>query len=173
MSGFNEFMGKVGFLANKAAEKTKDLAAVAAEKTKQVSRVTKLNMDISGQRETIRKAYAELGRLYYEAHKADPEPDLAQVCLQIDQANDAIASMEAEIARIKAESSESQDADFESVVDATAAEADVEVEVTVEGPAAPVQPETPAEPEAPAEPAAPEQPAEPEAPAEPEVPHED
>ena len=189
MSGFNEFMGKVGFLANKAAEKTKDLAAVAAEKTKQVSRVTKLNMDISGQRETIRKAYAELGRLYYEAHKADPEPDLAQVCLQIDQANDAIASMEAEIARIKAESGESQDADFESVVDATAAEADVEVEVTVEEPAAPetpaepetpVQPETPApaeppvEPETPAAPEASAEPlVEPEAPAAPEAPRED
>ncbi len=170
MSGFNDFMGKVSLLANRAAEKTKDLAAVAAEKTKQVSRVAKLNMDISAQRETIRKVQAELGRLYYEAHRDDPEPGLAQACREIDAANEAIASMEAEIAQIKAESDTPQDADFASVVDATAAEADVEVEVTVETPAAPeapAAPETPAEPEMPA---APEASAEPEGPAE-EAPH--
>lgn len=138
MSGFNDFMDKAGVLAVKAAEKAKDLANVAAEKTKQVSRVAKLNMDISAQRDTIKKAYAELGRLYYEAHREDPDGALAQVCQEIDMAQAAIKNLEEEIAAIKAE--EAQDGDFASVVDATAAEADVEVEVTVEEPAAPAEP---------------------------------
>lgn len=164
MSGINDFMDKASVLAAKAAGKAKDLAAVAAVKTKQVSRVAKLNMDISAQRETVRKAYAELGRLYYEAHCEDPEEAFAQVCQEISLAKAAIAAKEEEIAQVKAETPEDgevQDADFESVVDATAASADVEVEITVEQPETPpaAEPETPsaAEPETPpaAEPEAP------------------
>ncbi len=130
MSEFNDFMAKVGQIASKAAEKTKDIAAVAATKTKQVSRIAKLNMDISSQKDVVKKAYADLGKLYYEAHHDAPEGDLAPVCQQIDMALASVASMEAEIARIKEEMTaddEAEDAGFEAVVDQT--EADVEVEV--------------------------------------------
>ena len=172
MSGINEFMDKASVLAAKAAGKAKDLASVAAAKTKQVSRVAKLNMDISAQRETIRKAYAELGRLYYEAHGGDPEEALTQVCQEITLAKGTIASIEEEIARIKEDMPE--EADFASVVDATAAEADVTVEVTVEASVEPsAEPEAPAEPEVPSvESETP--PAEPEVPpVEPEAPSQD
>ena len=170
MAGFNDFLGKAGAFATKAAGKAKDMAGVAAVKTKQVSRIAKLNMDISGQKDTIKKAYAALGKLYYEAHHDAPEDILAQVCQEIDVANAAIAAMEEEIAALKTEMAESgEDADFETVVEETAAQADVEVEVeVVEEPAF----EAPAEPETPAEEPAPEAPAEPErwdAPAEPET----
>ena len=131
MSGFNDFMNKAGAFASKAAEKAKDAAVAAAAKTKQLSRIAKLNMDISGQKDTVRKAYAELGKLYYEAHHDDPEQAMAQVCQQIDMANAAIAALEEEIASLKAaEDEEAVDADFASVVDET--EADVEVEIQEE-----------------------------------------
>ena len=94
MSEFNDFMAKVGQIASKAAEKTKDIAAVAATKTKQVSRIAKLNMDISGQKDAAKKAYTELGKLYYESHHDAPEAGLAQVCQQIDIAMASIASMD-------------------------------------------------------------------------------
>ncbi len=164
MSGFNDFMDRAGALAFKAAEKAKDLASVAAAKTKQVSRVAKLNMDISAQKDAIKKAYGELGQQYYQIHKDDPEAALAEVCRQIDEANAAIASLEEEIARCKAdmeEADEAQDGDFSSVVDQTEAEADVIVQVVEEemsGADAPQAGETPAEPAEPAEPAAPEAP---------------
>lgn len=169
MSGFNDFMDKAGLFAAKAAGKAKELAGAAAEKTKEVSRVARLNMDISSKRDAIKKAYAELGKLYYEAHKLDPEEAFAPACQQIDEASAAIAAMEAEIEKIKAAGGDAQDADFASVVDATAAEADVEdveVEVTVEEessaePAAPAEPVAPAEPIAPAEPEKPADPAPP------------
>ncbi len=131
MSGFNDFMNKAGAFASKAAEKAKDAAVAAAAKTKQLSRIAKLNMDISGQKDTVRKAYAELGKLYYEAHHDDPEQAMAQVCQQIDMANAAIAALEEEIASLKAaEDEEAVDADFAAVVDET--EADVEVEIQEE-----------------------------------------
>lgn len=156
MSGFNDFLSKAGDFASKAAGKAKDLAGVAAEKTKdfastaaertrQVSRIAKLNMDISTQKDTIKKAYAELGKLYYEAHHDAPEGLLAQVCQEIDLANAAIGAMEDEIAQLKQamaeEDAPAEDADFEAVVDETAAEADVEVEIQVEEPAPEPEPE--------------------------------
>lgn len=147
MAGFDEFMDKAGELATKAAEKAKDLASAAAVRTKRVSRVAKLNMDISGQKDTIKKAYRDLGKLYYELHRDAPEPALAPLCQQIDTAKAAAAAMEDEIAAIRQEaagSDEAQDADFASVVDQTADDAGVEVEITVEEPAAPETPEAPA-----------------------------
>ncbi len=146
MAGFNDFMDKAGAFASMAAEKAKDLASVAAAKTKQVSRIAKLNMDISGEKDTIRKAYTELGRLYYEAHGAAPDAAFAQSCQEIDVAKEKIAAMEEEIAQLKQEIGEdaaAQDADFEAVVDQTEDAAGVDVEITVEEPGAPAEPEAP------------------------------
>ena len=126
MSDFN-FKDKAGAVASKA----KSLASAAAAKTKKLSRIAKLNMDISGRRETVKKAYYELGKLYYEAHQDNPEGLLVQVCQEIDLAKEDIASMEGEIAQLK-ESMKSHAADLASVVEATEAEADLEVEVIVE-----------------------------------------
>ena len=131
MSGFNDFLSKAGAAASKAAEKARDLAVATAAKTKQLSRIAKLNMDISSQKDTVKKAYTELGKLYYEAYHDDPAEGLAQVCQQIDMARAAIEALEEEIASLKAaENEEAVDADFAAVVDET--EADVEVEIQEE-----------------------------------------
>lgn len=166
MAGFNDFLTKAGAIASKAADKAKDLAGVAAARTKQVSRIAKLNMDISSKKDDMKKAYAELGQLYYEAHHDAPDETCAPLCAQIDEAAAAVAAMEAEIAQIKetmAAEAEAMDADLEDVVDATESEAGVEVEIEVEEPAAPAEPEAPPAPETPAEPEAPETPEAPEA----------
>ena len=146
MAGFNDFLTKAGALASKAADKAKDLAGVAAVKTKQVSRIAKLNMDISAKKDDMKKAYAELGKIYYEAHHDAPDETCAPLCAQIDEAAAAVAAMEAEIAQLKQEIGEddtAQDADFEAVVDQTEDAAGVDVEITVEEPEAPAEPEAP------------------------------
>ena len=131
MSGFNDFLSKAGAAASKAAEKARDLAVATAAKTKQLSRIAKLNMDISAQKDNMKKAYAELGRLYYEAHRDAPDEACAPLCAQIDVARAAIEALEEEIASLKAaENEEAVDADFAAVVDET--EADVEVEIQEE-----------------------------------------
>ena len=132
MSDLNSFKEKAGDLLSKAAGTAKDLAGAAAAKTKQLSRITKLNMDIVAQKDAIRKACAELGQLYYENHHDAPEGLLLQACQEIDVAKEAIANMEAEIAALRAGPEEAQDAGFEAVVDATAAQADVQVEIVTE-----------------------------------------
>ena len=158
MSGFDDFVDKAGEIAAKAAEKAKDLAAVAAEKAREVSRVAKLNMDISAKRDVMKKAYGELGKLYFESHGTAPEEPFAQVCQEIELARTAIAEMEEEIARIKADAEKNgiaEAADFEAVVDATAEDAEVEVEITVEqpGPAGEPAEEAPEPPAADGDPA--------------------
>jgi hypothetical protein len=138
MSEKNDIKGKASVFAAAAANKAKGLAVYAAAKTKQLSRVAKLNVDIASQKETIKSAYAEIGRLYYEAHKEAPEGFFLQLCQEIDTAQEAIDAMEAEIAQLKQEAAQkaqrasqpAQDADFASVVDA--AEADIQVEIVDE-----------------------------------------
>ena len=176
----SDFREKAGAFFSQAAGTAKDLAVAAANKTKQVSRIAKLNMDIVSQKDTIKKAYAELGQLYYENHHDAPEGLLIQACQEIDVAKAAIEEMEAQIAQLKASGVEDdvQDADFETVVDQTAAQADIEVEIveepdeedepevivvvdTPKAPEAPETPEAPEVPQAPVEPALEETPTEP------------
>jgi outer membrane biosynthesis protein TonB len=136
MSETNDFKGKAGLFAATAAKKARGLAVYAATKTKQLSRIAKLNVDIASQKDTIKTAYTEIGKLYYEAHKDAPEGFFLQLCQEIDTANQAIAQMEEEIAQLKAESAAPQeaepaeDADFATIVDE--AEADIQVEIVPE-----------------------------------------
>lgn len=132
MSERNEFLDKAGAMLSKAAGTAKGLASAAAQRTKQLSRAAKLNMDIVTQKDIVRKAYAELGRLYYEYHHDAPEGLLAQACQEIDVANAAIADMEAEVALLRAGMEDVPEEDLETVVEKTAAQADVEVEIVTE-----------------------------------------
>ena len=100
MADFRKTAGRVtGFAAGKA----KGLASFAAKKTKNVSRIAKLNVDISSERDTIKRNYLEIGKLYYETHREDPEPYFLQLCQEIDLSLESIARMEAEIVRLKTE----------------------------------------------------------------------
>lgn len=136
----SDFREKVGIFASRAADKAKTLADAAAKKTKQVSRIAKLNVDISGQRDAIKRLYTEIGKLYYETHKDDPESYFVQLCRQVDEAMAAIAAMEDEITKLKAEQN-GTDADFESVVEADEEAAGIEVEIEVTEPEPAPEPE--------------------------------
>jgi len=112
MSDFkDDFFSTVGIVAEKArdlayktADATKDLAMKASEKAAQIKRTAKLNIEISTEKDAIRKAYTELGKLYYETHKDDAEGYFAQLCDEIELSMKNIAEKEAEIADIKASS---------------------------------------------------------------------
>ena len=94
--GAKEFAGKAG-------DSVKDLAGKAADKAKAGGRIAKLTMDISTEKETMKKAYLEIGRLYYEAHKDAPEGYFVQLCEEVSLAQQHIADKEDEIAALKAE----------------------------------------------------------------------
>ena len=111
---FNElkdkFLSKLGQTADtakdfagKAGDGVKDFAEKAADKAKAGGRIAKLTMEISSEKETMKKAYLEIGRLYYEAHKDAPEGFFLQLCEEVALAEKNIADKEAEIAALKEE----------------------------------------------------------------------
>ena len=122
-------------------EKMTDLAQTGVAKSKKLAEIAKLKTANLGEEDTIKKAYYELGKLYYAEKGAAPEGGYAGACERITAAKAAIAANNARIEELK-------DADEE--VAAAAADAKVEEtaeEIAPEQPAAEVAPtdETPAE----------------------------
>lgn len=96
-----DFRKNADRFAGFAAGKAKTIASFAAKKTKNVSRIAKLNVEIAAERDTIKRVYREIGKLYYETHRDDPDTYFAQLCQEINVSMESIAAMESEIARIK------------------------------------------------------------------------
>jgi len=116
-------------LKSKAAE----LTQVGVAKSKQLAEIAKLNLANSSEEDTIRKAYIEIGKLYYAERGMAPEAAYSALCEKITTAKINIEENKARIAELKEESS-IKDSDVESVV--------VETEVPAEEP---VEPAAPAE----------------------------
>ena len=127
-------------IAGSAGEKARDFAGSAGEKAKATARIAKLKLEIAGKREELNKAYAEIGRMYFEsADKRHPGDLYVRLFDQVMLDNAAIERMETEERELKSIfESEADEADFTMVVSAAedeAAEPDVEVEITEEEPA--------------------------------------
>lgn len=134
-------------------EKVTDLAQSGVAKSKQLAEIAKLKTSNMGEEDTIKKAYLELGRLYYAERGAAPEGAYAAACGRISQAKAAIETNNARIAELKAQGcvEEAESVTAEPVVE----------DVPPEEPATEQEvPETPAEEAAAPEeaPAAPEEP---------------
>ena len=130
MSDFSGFLEKAGVYAAKATDVAKSLASSMAKKTKNVSHIAKLNVDIAAKRDTIKLAYTEIGKLYYETHREDPEGFFVQLCQEIDAAMSSIRDMETEIAALKAKPEDDSVPGQEDSVSETEDDAGIEVEVT-------------------------------------------
>ncbi len=134
---FTQWKEKAADFAASAAEKAKDIAGFAADKARKAGRVAKLKLEIAGEKENIEKAYSEIGKLYYEAHKDAPEGFFVQLCEEISAAKAALEAKEAELADLKSELGEgfeeaADDADFETVVAETEAAAEAPAEAPAE-----------------------------------------
>ena len=69
-------------------------------KSKQLAEIAKLKTSNMGEEDTIKKAYLELGRLYYAERGAAPEGAYAAACGRISQAKAAIETNNARIAEL-------------------------------------------------------------------------
>ena len=87
-------------------ESLKDKAVVAAQtgvtKVKEITEIGKLKMNNSAEQESIRKAYSELGKLYYAERGSAPEAPYAEACQRITDALARISYNNERIADIKA-----------------------------------------------------------------------
>ena len=69
----NEIKDKVISSVGTAVDTGKDFAGKAVDMAKAGVRIAKLNMEISTEKENLRKTYIEIGKLYYDTHKDDPD----------------------------------------------------------------------------------------------------
>ena len=82
-------------------EKVTDLAQSGVAKSKQLAEIAKLKTSNMGEEDTIKKAYIELGRLYYAEKGAAPEAAYAASCEKITAAKAAIEANNDRIAELK------------------------------------------------------------------------
>lgn len=127
---FNNIKDKVLSTLGQATDSVKGLAGSATDKAKAGARIAKLSMEAATAREELKKSYLEIGRLYYDAHKDDPEGFFVQLFEEVRIAEADIAAKEAEIAELKDTLRDgfsnvtveiTKDEDFSDVVDQTEA----------------------------------------------------
>ena len=82
--------------------KARDLADTGVARAKEITEIGKLKVSNSTEQEAIRKAYSELGRLYYAERGSAPEAPYADACQRITDAMARISYNNERIADIKA-----------------------------------------------------------------------
>ena len=88
-------------------DKTIDIAQAGVAKSKQLMELAKLNMANAGEEDTIKKAYLEIGKLYYAERGMAPEAAYVALCEKI--------THKARIAEVKSQG-EVKDADVSAVI---------------------------------------------------------
>ena len=105
-------------------DKATDLAQTGAAESKRLAEIAKLKSANLGEENTIKKAYVEIGKLYYEKMAAEPGEDFAAACEKITAAKAAIEANNDRIAELKVKDEGAAAADVEVVAEAEAVVAD-------------------------------------------------
>lgn len=105
-----------------------ELAQGGVAKAKQLTEIAKLKINSASEQDAIRKAYAELGKLYFAERGLDPDPAYAALCAKIVESREHIAYNEERIADIK-RAGDVTDADIEAV------SADIDLDADLDVPA--------------------------------------
>ena len=138
-----DIVGKVKEVANK--ETVRGIYEQGAVKAKSYGRIAKLTLELNSENESLKRIYTEIGKLYYEQAKEDPQGYFAPLFAQAGEISAAIAAKNEEISALKA-SMEAEPCDveveFEEIVDAAEDEAVcADEDFVIEVPEAPEVPE--------------------------------
>lgn len=87
---------------NDLQERATDLAQSVVATSKCLAEIAKLKASNMAEEDTIRKAYVELGKLYYAEHGTTPDGAYAAACEKITAARAAIETNNDRIAELKA-----------------------------------------------------------------------
>ena len=134
---FNHLKDILSSVVGTVSVKGKEFAEVAVDKTKAAGRVAKASLELTGEKEALKKAYAELGQAYYENCREGAEGVFQQLCEEIALVAGRIAALEAEVEELKAGLRvAAEEADVEVTFEEVVAEAEEEnaVEIVVEEP---------------------------------------
>ena len=87
-------------------EKATEVAQITAKKAKDLKETAKTNLAVRREKEAIRKAMLELGKLYYRDYAGGKETDKEKYlpwCRKIDEARKNIAQMQEHLEEVKAQ----------------------------------------------------------------------
>ena len=99
---FESLKDKAVVFAQSGVTRARELTDTGVAKAKEVAEVGKLKVQNSTEQEAIRKAYSELGKLYYAERGSAPEAAYADLCQTITDALARISYNNERIADIKA-----------------------------------------------------------------------
>jgi len=124
MGFFDSLKANASVLKDKAT----DLAQTGAAESKRLAEIAKLKSANLGEENAIKKAYAEIGKLYYEMMGAAPGEEFAAACEKITAAKAAIEANNDRIAELKVK----EEAAPEVVAEAEAVVVDAPAEIAEE-----------------------------------------
>ena len=120
MADYKELFGSLVNKAKDVMESTgvTEVYQKGASRTKAYSRIARLTLDTNSQAEELRKVYTEIGRLYFEQARENPEGVFAPLFAQAAKLMDELKAKEEELEELKRS------------LGAEAEEKDIEVEIT-------------------------------------------
>lgn len=95
------FFDKLKETVSDIGEKVGDLAQTGVAKSKQLAEIAKLKAANMAEQDAIKKAYLEIGKLYYAEKGSTPEGGYAAACEKITAAKANIAANNAKIEELK------------------------------------------------------------------------
>ena len=113
--------------ANVLKDKAADLAQTGAAESKRLAEIAKLKSANLGEENAIKKAYAEIGKLYYEMMGAAPGEEFAAACEKITAAKAAIEANNDRIAELKVKEEASEAAEVVAEAEAVVVDAPAEI----------------------------------------------
>lgn len=114
----NNLVGKVKEVAENGT--VRNICEQGANRARSYGRIAKLTLEMNGESEELRRVYTEIGKLYYEQARENPEGFFAPLFAQAEDISRSILAKEDEINAMKAE--------FE----AECAENDIDVEIEID-----------------------------------------
>jgi len=113
MVSFESFKEKALATAGRLADKSVSLAKTAGEKAKLMGKITKLKTEIAMEKDSVRKTFTEIGKLYFEKHKDNPDLEMAQAVADIMMSLEVVEAKKVEVEVLKRELA----SDFEEFVE--------------------------------------------------------
>lgn len=121
------FAGKVKDVAESST--VRGIYEQGTERAKAYGAIAKLTLEANGEAEELKRAYIEIGKLYFEQNRENPEGFFATLFEQVEQLNARIHEKEDEIAALKEQLGadklvdiDVEIGDFDQVVDDTEAD---------------------------------------------------
>ena len=101
-------------------DKATDLAQAGVAQSKRLAEIAKLKMSNMAEEDAIKKAYIEIGKLYYAEQGASPDGAFAAACEKITASKAAIESNNDRIAELKQPGDPEVEAAAEEEIEAVA-----------------------------------------------------